>query len=60
MSSLEEKIAKLERIIDGYEAEYETASPAEKSELRGLIKTKQETLNRLLDEKNGRSTMTNG
>ena len=55
MNPLELEIAELKEVIKGYETEYKTASTAEKSELRGLIKTSRETLNRLLDEKKAQS-----
>ena len=50
MDDLDTRIADLEANIKSYEDEYETASSTEKSELRGLIKAKVETLNRLLDQ----------
>jgi hypothetical protein len=56
MKTLEEKICALEDEIAGYVTQLsEATTPNEKSELRGLIKTRSETLNRLLDEKNGQS-----
>jgi hypothetical protein len=58
MEALNASIAALEAVIKRYEAEYETAStPAEKSELRGLINTRSQTLNRLLDEKKAATGM---
>jgi hypothetical protein len=55
MAALDTRISDLEEVIKGYETEYKAASAAEKSELRGLIKIRTETLNRLLDEKKAQS-----
>lgn len=56
MATLAMKIFDLEEEIEGYKADLKIASSsAEKSELRGLIKTSGETLNRLLDEKKASS-----
>jgi hypothetical protein len=56
MKTLEEEISALKDEITGYVTQLsEATTPNEKSELRGLIKTGRETLNRLLDEKNGQS-----
>ncbi len=52
MAELDKKIARLEEEIEGYKAEYKTVSAAqEKSEIRQTIKSRTETLKRLLDEK---------
>ena len=52
MATLDLRITDLEEEIKGYVTDLKTASSdAEKSELRGLIKIRTETLNRLLDEK---------
>ena len=50
MDDLDHEITRLKANIESYEVEYKTASSTEKSELRGLIKAKVETLNRLLDQ----------
>ena len=54
MTDLEDKITALEIEILGYGAELKDATTKkEKSELRALISTRSETLNRLLDERKG-------
>jgi hypothetical protein len=55
MATLDTRISDLEEEIKGYVTDSKTASAAEKSELRGLIKIRTETLNRLLDEKKAQS-----
>ena len=56
MASLDEEIAALKAEIEGYELDLkDAASREEKSELRGLIKSRSDNLTRLLDEKNGQS-----
>ncbi len=55
MATLDTRISDLEEVIKGYETEYKTASAAEKRLLLQTINSKQETLNRLLDEKKTRS-----
>jgi hypothetical protein len=56
MTTLDQRIADLEGEIKGYVTDLKkTASAAEKSELRGLIKISRETLNRLLDDKKAQS-----
>jgi hypothetical protein len=50
--TLEERIAELEDTIRGYENEYKaTADKEEKRELRGLIKTRGDNLDKLLAER---------
>ncbi len=51
MATLDARISDLEEEIKGYVTGLKTASAAEGSDLRGLIKIRTETLNRLLDEK---------
>jgi hypothetical protein len=53
MDTLEEKISSLESEIEGYKSELKDpdATKEEKSQLRGLITSARETLNRWLDEK---------
>ena len=57
MKTLEEKISALEDVIAGYDAQLNEAgiSEAKWNRLSDMIKTRSETLNRLLDEKNGQS-----
>ena len=56
MASLDMRIADLEEEIEGYKAEYKTASSeAIKDRLRQTIITRTETLNSLLDEKKAQS-----
>ncbi len=45
MTDLDREIAELKEEIEGYKTEYKTASGADKSELRSLIKITGETLN---------------
>jgi hypothetical protein len=53
MDTLEEKISSLESEIEGYKSELKdpAATKEEKSQLRGLITSRSETLNRWLDVK---------
>jgi hypothetical protein len=53
MDTLEEKISSLESEIEGYKSELKdpAATKEEKCQLRGLIVSARETLNRRLDEK---------
>ncbi len=55
MATLETRISDLEEVIKGYETEYKTASAEDKRLLLQTINSKQETLNRLLDEKKAQS-----
>jgi hypothetical protein len=51
MATVQEKIASLEEEIAGYRVDLRNAiTPEEISEIRGLIKSSRDTLNRLLDE----------
>jgi len=52
MADLDKEIADLEARVGKYEAEYDAATtPEEKVRISGLINTRTETLNRLMDEK---------
>jgi site-specific recombinase XerD len=52
MSTLEEEIASLKQVIAEYERDLRNAvTPAEKSEIRGLINARSENLTELLKEK---------
>jgi uncharacterized coiled-coil protein SlyX len=56
MAELDNRIANLEARVAKYEFELDSASTAkEKSEIRQLINSARETLNRLLDEKKAQS-----
>ena len=55
MTTLDQEIADLEEEIKGYVTDLKTASAAEKSEIRDVIKIRSQTLNRLLDEKRAQS-----
>ena len=56
LPALDERIASLKEQIKRYDAEYNTASTAqEKRELRQMINSARETLNRLLDENHAQS-----
>jgi hypothetical protein len=53
MADLTERIANLEAEIESYKKDLkDAATPEEKSEIRGLIKSGRETLIRLLDQQN--------
>jgi hypothetical protein len=56
MDALDERIAQLEAEIEGYRAEYATASSEDKRQLRELINTTRQILKRLLDEKKTAAT----
>jgi len=50
MATLDEEIAALKAEIEGYKVQLNSATdPTEKSEIRGLIKTRSETLNILMN-----------
>ncbi len=51
MADLNQRIADLEEVINGYETEYKTASTEDKRELRALITESRKTLNNLMEEK---------
>jgi small-conductance mechanosensitive channel len=51
MDALDERIAQLEAVIKGYDAEYATASSEDKRQLRELITTRSQILKQLLDER---------
>jgi hypothetical protein len=55
MAELDKRIADLEAEIEGYKAEYKTASAEDIRMWAGLINSARETLNRLLDEKKAQS-----
>jgi hypothetical protein len=58
MAELDMEIADLKEVIKGYEAEYGTASAEVKRMLLQTIKSRSETLNRLLDEKKAQTSGT--
>jgi hypothetical protein len=55
MADSDREIAELKEAIKGYETEYKTASSADKSELRGLIKSSRDNLTELLKFKKAES-----
>ena len=56
MSTLEEEIASLKQVIAEYERDLRNAvTPAEKSELRGLVKASRENLTELLKKETKRA-----
>jgi phage shock protein A len=52
MDALDEEIARLEAVIKGYEAEYATALPEDKRQLRDLITACSQNLTELEKRKN--------
>ncbi len=55
MATLDARISELEEAIKVYETDYKTASAEDKRLLLPTINSKQQTLNRLLDEKKAQS-----
>jgi hypothetical protein len=56
MPKLDEDIAALKAEIAGYVAEYETASPEDKRQLRDLITAARQNLTGFLDQKKAEAT----